>query len=223
LGDILDIILFSPFYTDQGNIIPINDNVYVYLNGTFVGQKGTSYGAANAGMAGSAPFANETDGWYQDGSFGSTAADALEPGPNVLDIVSEELCGWGGIGRVEIKLVLEPILLVDIDVKPGSDPNCFNNNGHGVIPVAILTADTFDASTVDPFSVTMDGAGVRVKGKSGKAGSLKDIDNDGDLDLVVQIEDVDGTYHEDDTIATLTGETFDGTHIRGTDSICIVP
>ena len=42
LGNLLDLILFSPFYTDQGNIIPINDNVYVYLNGTLVGQKGTS-------------------------------------------------------------------------------------------------------------------------------------------------------------------------------------
>ena len=42
------------------------------------------------------------------------------------------------------------VLPVRIDIKPGSDPNCFNNNGHGVIPVAILTTDTFDAASVDP-------------------------------------------------------------------------
>lgn len=112
---------------------------------------------------------------------------------------------------------------VEIDIKPGSDPNCFNNNGHGVIPVAILTTDTFDAATVDPFSVSLDGAVARVKGKSGNAGSLEDVDNDGDLDLVVQIEDMDGTYQEGDTIATLTAETIDGFQVQGTDAICIVP
>lgn len=113
--------------------------------------------------------------------------------------------------------------LVLIDIKPGSDPNSFNNDGHGVIPVAILTTDSFDAATVDPFSVSLDGASVRVKGKSGNAGSLEDVDNDGDLDLVIQIEDMDGTYQAGDTVATLTGVTFDGCPIIGQDTICIVP
>ncbi len=110
-----------------------------------------------------------------------------------------------------------------IDIKPGSDPNSFNNDGHGVIPVAILTTDSFDAATVDPFSVSLNGAAVHVKGKSGNAGSLEDVDNDGDLDLVVQIEDVDGTYQAGDTLATLTGVTVDGFDIVGQDTICIVP
>jgi len=110
-----------------------------------------------------------------------------------------------------------------IDIKPGSDPNSFNNDGHGVLPVAILTTDSFDAATVDPFSVSLNGAAVRVKGKSGNAGSLEDVDNDGDLDLVIQIEDVDGTYQAGDTLATLTGVTVDGFDIVGQDTICIVP
>lgn len=66
----------------------------------------------------------------------------------------------------------------------------------------------FDASTVDALTVTLDGMNVRVRGRSGNAGSL---------------DDVDGTYEEGDTIATLTGETFDGMPITGTDAICIVP
>lgn len=87
----------------------------------------------------------------------------------------------------------------------------------------MLTTDTFDAASVDPFTITLDGAGAHVKGKSGNAGSLEDVDSDGDLDLVVQIEDTDKSYTVGNTVATLIGTTYDGYEIEGTDSICIVP
>lgn len=115
------------------------------------------------------------------------------------------------------------ILLVTIDIKPGSDPNCFNNDGHGVIPVAIFSSADFDATQVDPSTVFLDGQGVRVVGKGNTQAHIEDVNGDGLVDLVVQIEDTDGTYEEGDTIATLTGETFDGTQVQGTDTICIVP
>ena len=51
----------------------------------------------------------------------------------------------------------------------------------------------------------------------------EDVNGDGLDDLVVQIEDIEGTYLEGETEATLSGETFDGTEMWGTDSICIVP
>lgn len=44
----------------------------------------------------------------------------------------------------------EPVV---IDIKPGSDPNAINPRSKGVIPVAILTTDTFDAQSVDPSTV----------------------------------------------------------------------
>ena len=111
---------------------------------------------------------------------------------------------------------------VEIDIKPGSYPNSINPNAGGVIPVAILTTDIFDASTVDPQTVELEGAGARSKGKSGRYGSMEDVDGDGDLDLVVQIEnDID--WDTDATEATLTGETYDGIHIQGTDTVNIVP
>jgi hypothetical protein len=115
IGDVHDLILFSPFYTAHGDIIPINDNVYVFLNGTFIGQKGTSYGASNGGFGGKAPFANETDGWFQDGRFGAAAAAALQPGLNTLDLVAEEWCGEvdNGIGRLDLRLVTGPGQLVN--------------------------------------------------------------------------------------------------------------
>ncbi len=114
-------------------------------------------------------------------------------------------------------------LQVAIDIKPGSFPNSINNNGNGVIPVAILTTADFDASTVDPATVTLDGAAVRMKGKSGNSGSLEDVDGDGDLDLVVHIQDTDGTWVSGDSMVTLSTTTYSGQSIVGTDSIRLVP
>ncbi len=62
---------------------------------------------------------------------------------------------------------------------------------------------------------------MRLKGKSGNAGSLEDVDGDGHLDLVVQI--LDTTLEEGQATAIMTGETFAGVSIYGTDSIRIVP
>jgi hypothetical protein len=41
--------------------------------------------------------------------------------------------------------VTEPPPEVDIDIKPGSDPNSINLCSHGVVPIAILSGDGFDA------------------------------------------------------------------------------
>jgi hypothetical protein len=114
-------------------------------------------------------------------------------------------------------------MCVEIDIKPGSYPNCFNNDGHGVIPVAIISSADFDATQVDSTTIVLDGQAVRVVGKKGKAQAhIEDSNGDGLDDLVVQIEDQDGTYTPGDTTALLNAETSDGTLIKGADSICIV-
>ena len=114
------------------------------------------------------------------------------------------------------------VIEVTIDIKPGSYPNCFNSNGHGVIPVAILGAEDFDVSIIDPASVMLDGQEVRVKGKSGNAGSLEDVNDDGIDDLVVQILDEDFYNTTGITTGILTATSYDGmTSFKGEDSICI--
>jgi len=113
---------------------------------------------------------------------------------------------------------------VEIDIKPGSDPNCFNSDGHGVIPVAILSTTNFDATTVDPATVTLAGMGIRMAGKSGKyLAHTENVNGDALADLVLQIEDSDGSLAPGATTATLRGFTYDGLPIVGTDSICIRP
>lgn len=111
---------------------------------------------------------------------------------------------------------------VTIDIKPGGEPNCFNLNGHGVIPVAILGTENFDPCTeVDPDSLGLLGMSVRVRGKQGPLSHCEDVNADGYFDLVVQFEDDASEWSEGQTSAELTGTLFDGTPIVGTDSICV--
>jgi hypothetical protein len=115
-------------------------------------------------------------------------------------------------------------LQVTIDIKPGATPNCINNDGHGVIPVAILGSATFDVTGVDATSVRLEGLAVRVVGRQGNLqASYADVNGDGLTDLVVQIADEDGVFDTGDGTATLTATLFNGTHIAGSDTICIVP
>ena len=53
-------------------------------------------------------------------------------------------------------------IVVDIDIKPGSDPNSINCiNENETIAIAILTSDSFDATTVDHTTVVFEGANER--------------------------------------------------------------
>ncbi|OFW27597.1 MAG: hypothetical protein A3H27_07585 [Acidobacteria bacterium RIFCSPLOWO2_02_FULL_59_13] len=114
---------------------------------------------------------------------------------------------------------------VDIDIKPGSDPNCFNINGSGVIPVAILGSEDFDVSDIDKYTLTFGDLKVRVRGKKGPLCSIEDVNEDYYPDMVCHFED-DGTsqWTAGNGTATLTGRLLeDGPGFMGTDTICVVP
>lgn len=127
--------------------------------------------------------------------------------------------GWdAGVAFDDITFTLSE---VSLDIKPGSDPNCFNSDGNGVIPVAILSNDWFDATEVDPSTVALEGASVAVRGNGKKTlASEEDVNADGLLDLVLKIEDED-SFEEGTGTASVTGQTYGGTTFQGTDSICI--
>ncbi len=112
---------------------------------------------------------------------------------------------------------------VPIDIKPGSSPNSINLGSSGVVPVAILSTADFDAATVNAASVTLAGANVRLKGKSGNVGSLEDVNGDGLLDLVVQVNTEALDLVAGTTQAEVTGLTMSGLPFRGSDSVNIVP
>ena len=105
---------------------------------------------------------------------------------------------------------------IDIDIKPGSFPNSINLRSRGVIPVAILTTPTFDATTVDPLSVHF---GPHEAEETHGTGHIEDVDADGDLDMVLHFLTAETGIQCGDTSATLTGETLDGHDIEGQNSV----
>ena len=102
-----------------------------------------------------------------------------------------------------------------IDIKPGSDPNSININSNGVIPVAILTTECFDAADVDPETVRFGPAEA-----SPVHYALEDVDGDGDMILHFKTQETSIVLG--DAEASLTGETYNGQKIVGTDSVKVI-
>lgn len=112
---------------------------------------------------------------------------------------------------------------VSIDIKPGSASNSINVHSSGVVPVAILSSVTFDALSVDPSTVTLAGAAVRLIGKVDKwSCSAEDVNGDGLPDLVCHVSTAELVIQPGDTSAILEATTFSGDRIRGVDSIRVV-
>jgi len=116
---------------------------------------------------------------------------------------------------------------VDLDIKPGSYPNSINLSSKGVVPVAILGSDTFDVTDVDVATLKF-GPDDAIPAHDLTdtlvyADHLQDVNNDGFTDLVCHFKTQELGLDEYNTEATLTGETYGGNPVEGTDTVNIVP
>ena len=123
-----------------------------------------------------------------------------------------------------------PIIEVEIDIKPDSDPNSINLGDHGVLPVAILGSEDFDVYTIDASTIQIGAVSLASRG-SAKAPKLaysyEDVNEDGYMDLVaffrVQALVTEGVLTDMTAELVLTAETSGGMPIEGKDSVRIVP
>ncbi len=217
------------------------DNAYaVSCNGAPVGDSGLSGSTnANGGVDtvdvvtwGSGPF-----------PFQSTSTHTFTPiaGTNELEILARNWPGSsGGTGEggsdnpagllYKVVVTYDVGITVEIDIKPGSDPNSINLTDQGVLPVAIL-GSSIDVSTIDLTKpITLGGTVVTSRGsaKAPKlAVSFEDVDGDHLMDLVAffRVQDLvtSGALVETTTELMLEAETTGGVPISGTDTVNIVP
>ena len=122
---------------------------------------------------------------------------------------------------------------VPIDIMPGTSPNQINAGSAGVVPVAILSTATFNATKVIPGSVTLAGGNVNIKSVKGTSTlqfSIQDVNKDGRQDMVLQINTSSMTLTSSMTFAVLEGlyvkDLGDGTTqtvpIYGQDSVVVI-
>ncbi len=114
--------------------------------------------------------------------------------------------------------------LVEIDIRPGSEQNPVNPKSNGVLPVAILSSDSFDATQVDPSTVFLAGAPVALRSQQDKyLTNEEDVNIDGLTDLVVKIETELMELEIPTGTAIMVGSTFEGELFWGEDFVRIVP
>jgi len=120
--------------------------------------------------------------------------------------------------------VKSAVIPVTIDIKPGSDPNSINLCSQGALPVVIFSEPDFDATQIDPTTLRLADAEVKMVGKSEKVLCHDEyINDDAYLDKVCQFVTVDLALDgEVDTTATILGNLLDGTAFEGTDSVNLV-
>lgn len=107
---------------------------------------------------------------------------------------------------------------MDIDIKSWSCPNSTNLRNQGVIPFAFLTTPYFDATTVNPATVTF-GPTHAMPIHAGYCGHVKDVDGDGDMDLLFHFNIQETGIQLGDTHATMRGRTFGGLDVWGSGPI----
>lgn len=138
----------------------------------------------------------------------------------------------------EISVVVKAMEM-PVDIKPQSCPNPINVNKKGVTPVAILGTEDFDASIIDPATVTLEGVpALRWSMMDvGTPYALPDDPGaydcheagaDGYMDLTLKFDTQEvvetlATKNDGDVLTlTINGQTFEGVHYEGKDVVVIL-
>jgi Protein of unknown function (DUF1566) len=164
------------------------------------------------------PFINIERGYYWTGTETSSNSDSAFTFYFHLrgyQYIDNKLNG-NNIWPVRDGDVITVMLIITIDIKPGEFPNSINPRSKAKIAVAILTTDTFNPTTVNAATLRFGATGteaipVRI--------AVEDVNGDGFSDLLLNFNTQDTDIQSGETSASLTGQTFNGQRIEGTNAI----
>jgi hypothetical protein len=111
------------------------------------------------------------------------------------------------------------VVPVEIDIKPGSDPNSINPNSSGSVAVAILGADTFNVLDVDLTTLAFGPDGAAPSHAVGGHLQEPDKKEGGHTDLVSHYLIAETGIMAGDAEACVTGETLGGGTFESCDAI----
>lgn len=156
------------------------------------------------------------------GAFG-IARSATVSFVRIDNLGTPECCEGADLADVR---AIHSAVEVKIAVKPGTFPAPINPKSEGVMPVAIFSTSSFDATSVDPATVVLgdplsDGAAAAVRGVT------QDLNGDGHIDRLLffnvgALVDA-GALNGDTTRLVATGKTFVGLSIIGGAAVRTVP
>ena len=126
------------------------------------------------------------------------------------------------------EIIVEPpevigLIEIDVDVKPGSDPNAVNTKSRGVLPIGIYGSDTFDVQDIDLSTIHVECMGFTTADITAGFGDLEVADGIEDMILHVPMQSFPwGAPRGTLVTITVTGSLLDGTGFFGTDIVWIV-
>jgi serine protease len=121
----------------------------------------------------------------------------------------------GAVLNAQLAVAGLPVQVFDIDVLPGNPANAVYPNKSGDLPVAVLSSGELDATQVDPATLRFGPAGATPAAPV----TISNVDGQFGDDTVVKFNVGESGIQCNDTDVTLTGETYTGQLITGTDAI----
>lgn len=232
-------VTISPTEVEPGDVIEIDFSYTLGGIGTYLGcpWRVSLDGDGTDPTSGTLLAGGSVDYWGSETTYNISTSGVIpedtEPGEHEIHIWSAAGTGWNypSMLYIDPETDLPPViqvgssvLLVDIDIKPHRYPNYILLRSWGTVPVAILSSEDFDATTVDPATVELAGAGVAYWERFDiYLACERDVNCDGLLDLVcrIKIKEIDPDQIVDG-YAFLFGSTYGGQEIMGSDEVIII-
>ncbi len=109
---------------------------------------------------------------------------------------------------------------MQVDIRPGHDDNIVDPRAGRVIPLAILSHPGLDPNDINPRTITLEGVGVLLVGKSDKSLCHQaDVNGDGLLDLICNVHITGYRVAPGEYMIRVEAETYDKLRLNGEDII----